>query len=122
MKTFTHNKVALLAVATFGVALFAGGVHANEAVMDAQTVRVGYADLNLTTEAGAKVLYRRIHAAAVRVCGDADTRQLDMAAAAQACMDRAIVNSIRAVNNEQLTRTANAHGYGVATNINVAAR
>jgi UrcA family protein len=122
MKTLTNNKVALLAVATLGVALYAGGAHANDAGMDAQMVRVGYADLNLGTDAGAKALYQRIHAAAVRVCGDADTRQLDMAAAAQACRDRAIVNSVRAVNNEWLTRTANAHGFEVETNINVAAR
>lgn len=122
MKTFTHNTVALLAVASLGVTLLASGAHAAEATVAAPVVRVSYVDLNLGTQAGAKVLYQRIRAAAERVCGDAESRQLEVAAAAKACMDQAIVTSIRAVNNEQLTRTAKAKGFQVATSINMAAR
>lgn len=116
MKTFNHNKFTTVAATILGVAFLAAGAQASEA----NSVTVRYSDLNLNTAAGAKVLYQRINSAAKQVCGDVDSRQMQRAAVAKACMDQAIENSVRAVNNAQLTHTANEHGYGVATDITVA--
>jgi UrcA family protein len=121
MNTLKYSqKFAVLAVAALSVAFFAVAAQAGDAPLDVGSRAVRYSDLNLSSEAGAKVLYRRIYYAAVQVCGDAFSRQLDQAAAAKACMDKAIASSVRAVNSAQLTRTANAHGYSVETSISVA--
>jgi UrcA family protein len=104
MKTLNHtNKFAMVSAAVLGIAFFAAGAQAGEAAFGANSVTVRYSDLNLSTAAGAKVLYQRIHSAAERVCGDANSRQLDQAAAAKACMDQAIANSVNAVKNERIT-------------------
>jgi UrcA family protein len=81
---------------------------------------VDYSDLNLGSTAGANALYQRIRGAAKQVCGDVDSRQRDQAAAAKACMERAIVSSVHAVNSAQLTSTANAHGYALRSSFDVA--
>ena len=118
MKTLNNTKkAALLAVAFLGATTFAFGAHAGEV---ANTRAVQYADLNLNTPAGASVLYQRIHNAAKQVCGDEGNRQLAVAAAVKACVDQAIVASVRTVNQRQLTRTAEAHGYEVQAPLSVA--
>ena len=114
------KKIAALAVAVLSAASFAVAAHAGDAFVNAGSRVVRYSDLNLSSEAGAQVLYRRIHYAAVQVCGDTSSRQLDQAAAAKACMEKAIASSVWAVNSAQLTRTANAHGYAVDAAISVA--
>jgi len=119
MKTFSKNLV-LATVAILGVASLAVGAHADESALGANSRTVRYSDLNLNTAAGANVLYQRIRGAAKQVCGDMDSRRLGEAAAAKACMDRAIVSSVSAVNSVQLTSTANAHGYGLRTSFDMA--
>ena len=116
MGTFKHNKLATVAVALLGVAFLVTGAHAHET--NGLTVR--YSDLNLNSAAGAKVLYQRIRAAAKQVCGDIDDRQLGRAAAAKACLDQAIENSVRAVNNVQLTHVANEQGYVLRSDVTIA--
>jgi UrcA family protein len=108
-KSFTMAAVAAVCLASVTIS-----AHADEA---ARTVR--YSDLNLNTQAGAAVLYKRIRNAAVEVCGDVDSRQLAQAAAAKACVDRAIFTGVRSVNAPKLTIEYNAHA-GVAQSINVA--
>ena len=107
-KNFTMAAVSAVCFAAVTIA------HADDA---ARTVR--YSDLNLNTQAGAAVLYKRIHNAAVAVCGDVDSRQLAEAAAAKACVDRAIFKSVRSVNAPTLTSEYDARA-GVAKPINVA--
>ena len=108
-KSFTTAAVAAVCLASVAI-----NVHADEA---ARTVR--YSDLNLNTQAGAAVLYKRIRNAAHEVCGDVDFRRLAEAAAAKACVDRAIVTGVRSVNVPTLTSEYNVHA-GVAQPINVA--
>jgi UrcA family protein len=107
-KNFTMAAVAAVCLASVTIA------HADDA---ARTVR--YSDLNLNTQAGAAVLYKRIRNAAVEVCGDVDARQLAEAAAAKACVDRAIFTGVRSVNAPKLSSEYNARA-GVAQPINVA--
>jgi UrcA family protein len=103
----TSKKVTWAAVAAICVASVVGAAHADTSDVPVRTVR--YADLNLNTEAGVAFLYNRIRTAAEQVCGDVDSRRLEMAAAARACVDRAMFTSVQAVNNRQLTSAYNAH-------------
>jgi UrcA family protein len=121
MKTINYSKnIALATVAALGVASLAIGAHADESVVRVPARTVHYSDLNLNTQAGAEVLYRRIRGAAEQVCGDVGSKQLEEAMAARACVDQAVVASIRAVNNLHLTNTYNSH-FGLAqTDMSVA--
>jgi UrcA family protein len=123
MKTFNYSKnIALAAVAGICVASFAIGAHAGEADAAVPARTVHYSDLNLNTQAGAEVLYRRIRSAAELVCGDVDSRQMAEAAAARACVSRAVTGSVRAVNSRLLTSTYDKH-FGVAqTAVSIASR
>ncbi len=121
MNTFEGKFVALLIAATLGVVVVGFTAHADETSGLGVGARVvQYADLNLNTAAGAKVLYKRIQYAAERVCGDVGSRQLDQATAAKACVDRAIVAGVHAVNRIQLTRLAKTAGYTIEADFDVA--
>ena len=113
MNAITRNTKNFTMAAVAAVCL-ASVVHADEA---ARTVH--YSDLNLNTQAGAAILYKRIRHAAEQVCGDVDSRQLAQAAAAKACVNRAIFTGVRSVNAPNLTSEYNARA-GVAQPINVA--
>jgi UrcA family protein len=119
MNTNTHRNtktVTLAAAICFAAAAF--GAHAGEMVNDTQTVK--YADLNLNTQAGVAVLYKRIRNAAEQVCGDEGARELAQAAAAKVCVDRAIVATVREVNNPMLTAEYGVHVGAQQKRINVA--
>jgi UrcA family protein len=110
MKAINYSKnIALATVAALGVASLAIGAHADESVAEVPTRTVHYSDLNIDTQAGAEVLYKRIRGAAEHVCGDVSYSELAKAAAARACIDRAVGASVRAVNNPRLTDVYNAH-------------
>jgi len=114
MKTISYSKnLALVGFATLCVTGFAFGAHAAESSFQAPARTVHYSDLNLNTQVGAEVLYKRIRFAAEQVCGDVSSRQLAQAAAARACVDKAVTAGVRAVNNGQLTSAYNKH-FGVA--------
>lgn len=114
-KHFTMAAVAAVCLATVAV-----GAHAGEAANGAAARTVRYSDLNLNTQAGAAVLYKRIRSAAEQVCGDVDVRRLDEVAAGKACVDRAISSSVHSVNNPLLTRVYSTHVGPAQTPINVA--
>ena len=67
-------KIQFTTYALTAALAFAGGAHAAPASSSAATeptsVRVSVADLDLHKDAGAKVALRRIHRAAVVICGD----------------------------------------------------
>jgi UrcA family protein len=121
MKTIAqnHRNFTLAAVAAVCLAAVTAGAHADEAASAVPARTVHYADLNLNTPAGAAVLYKRIRNAAEQVCGDVGSRDLAQAAAARACVGRAIFASVHTVNNPQLTSEYNAR-IGAAQPINVA--
>jgi UrcA family protein len=101
MNTQIHNaKNVLVAVAAMAAAVLVGQVHA----ADVPTQAVVYQDLNLNTEAGAKVLFQRIHGAAKQVCGNVEVRDLPAVRAHQACIEKAVTEAVAAVNNQALTQ------------------
>jgi UrcA family protein len=67
----------------------------------ARSVKVSYADLDLSTQAGAATLYSRIRGAARTVCGDDDLPYTHWAW--KKCFNEAVGNAVAKVNNPQLT-------------------
>jgi UrcA family protein len=65
---------------------------------------VTYQDLNLNSNAGIHVLYKRIQGAANKVCGEVDARNLQGMRIKRACLNRAISQAVAAVNSPMLTR------------------
>jgi UrcA family protein len=122
MKTITRNsKNFLAAVAAVCLASVAVVAHADEAANGVPARTVHYSDLDINTPAGAAVLYARIRNAAQQVCGDVDSRQLAVAAAAKACVNRAVYSSVRSVNSPKLTSVYNSHAGATRQPINLAA-
>jgi UrcA family protein len=109
MNIQTHNPIRIAAAVALFAALTAGA-HA----ADVPQVHVNYADLNVNTAAGAKVLYQRIRGAADLVCGVADTRELARLSRAQACAAHAIAEAVDAVNSPVLTAVAEVKTGGAA--------
>lgn len=94
--TLRNNRNLVMTVAA--VLLAAGTVaRANEVAADVPARTVHYADLNLNTDAGVAVLYKRIRNAAEAVCGDAGERDAARMAATRACVDRAVAEGVNAV-------------------------
>jgi UrcA family protein len=98
-KTF-HKHVALAAVAA--LCFTSAAVYAGEAGNETPTRTVRYADLNIGTPAGVAALHNRIRNAAEQVCGDTSSRQLAEAAAAKACVARAVAASEQSVYKAHL--------------------
>jgi len=102
MNTQTHiakNPMRIGVAVVALLAAFTGGAYAQEAPQ----LHVKYADLNVNTTAGANVLYRRIRAAAQQVCGEPDRRDLAGAAQADACIARALAETVAKVDAPALT-------------------
>jgi UrcA family protein len=66
------------------------------------SVVVGYADLDVATPNGAAKLYRRISAAAHRVCPDADSGRLADKMATWSCRRQAVNRAIASVDSPQV--------------------
>ena len=87
MKKQIKNAVMGVAMAAAMVAGMAQGAE----------VPVRYQDLNLNTNAGVKALHQRIQGAANQVCGNADGRDLVIARAHKACVERAMADAVAQV-------------------------
>ncbi len=118
MNKLTAAKLCqtVLAAGTLIVALSTGARAA-----DVPQAHVKYADLDLSSAAGAKVLYQRIRVAASLVCGNPDQRDLARFEQAKTCADKAIAGAVTAVGNDTLTdlyqaKTHNVTGVKLASN------
>jgi UrcA family protein len=67
------------------------------------SVAVAYGDLDLDSAAGVNALYRRLRAAAERVCDHPAGRSLADILAYRACFGAALTDAVRDVNSEALT-------------------
>jgi UrcA family protein len=79
---------------------FAG---AADATRDAPSVRVSFAELDLTKDAGVERLYTRLRRAAGSVCGDTDIHDVRRSARQRACVARALGDAVDSVHNSKLT-------------------
>ena len=84
---------------------------ADDTVVDVQKEvdvrKVSYGDLNLNTEAGAEVLYRRLRSAADQVCMSSGSLDAGIRAAWRACYDKAMNSAVASVNKPMLTALHN---------------
>jgi UrcA family protein len=82
----------------------------------ALTAKVRYADLNLTSEAGAKTMLGRIEYAARRVCGSPDVRDLAQVAAYDHCKAETVVRTVRVLGAPLVAAAAGQPSAAVALN------
>ena len=83
-----------------------GTVRAAEALQYDRTI-VGYADLNLDSPQGAKVLYARLRNGAEDVCSSFEGRDLFFKKLWQTCFDQAVAAAVVRVNKPGLTTLHN---------------
>lgn len=91
----------LLAGAIIG-AICAGTAGAAPVVADAPSVTVRYGDLDLSSDAGTRALYRRLAAAAKQVCPDRPVRELSTRQFVETCRRQAINDAVRQIPSPQL--------------------
>ena len=100
-------KSAASAVALVFVCAFtANSAFAGEAAGQVRMEDIGYQDLNLATTAGVDALYKRIHAAAQRVCSAPESPELGAASASAKCTKEAESRVIEEMNLPALTAIA----------------
>jgi UrcA family protein len=74
---------------------------------DTRSIKVRYADLNLATEDGTRILYQRLVAAAERVCPAAGKpAELRQNRTARSCINAAVQDAVKQVRNPQLAQVA----------------
>jgi UrcA family protein len=117
-----HGKNALKAAVAalagaYATLTWVNSAQAADAADEPRREVVKFADLNLSSDEGAAVLYRRIHNAAVQVCGAVDSRQLGWAPAVRTCVDRAVTEALVAVNNPVVTNRYLAKTYHAALHL-----
>lgn len=97
-------------VASFGLILSAPAVFsaAHQSFDESDgTLRVSYADLDLTSDAGIKVLYGRLQQASDMACETGTVHQkgsLKAARAADSCFNEVLSNLVSKVDNDKLTK------------------
>jgi UrcA family protein len=108
-------RMTVVAIAAMSAAVLAGVTHAAETGDTLPNQVVVFKDLNLNSNAGVQVLYRRIQGAADQVCGKVDTRDLRGMSARKVCVERAIANAVATVDSRMLTTVsvAKANGNGM---------
>jgi len=96
-------------IASFGLILSVPAVvsAANQSFDESNgTLRVSYADLDLTSDAGIDVLYGRLQRASEMACDTGSIHQkgsLKAARSAASCFDEVLTNLVSKVNNNKLT-------------------
>jgi UrcA family protein len=110
--TSASNRYRIGRIAVLTASLLAGAfgvAHAAAPLDEVPTVVVHYGDLDLSTQDGARALYKRISYAAAKVCPSEDSRDLARYAHAQACREEAIARAVREINSPQLAALRDAH-------------
>ena len=94
----SYKSISGFTFPTFALVSVLAVLGASPALADEATrsVRVSYADLNLTTQAGAATLYGRIRSAARQVCGYEGP-------SFTSCFKKAVGDAVAQVNSPQLT-------------------
>jgi UrcA family protein len=94
-------KILVILTAGLASSLFGASVWATDTT-DA-SVRVAYADLDLSRDAGVEHLYSRLRQAATTACGSADLRDLRGSAAQRKCVTQALDQAVAKINSSRLS-------------------
>lgn len=103
-KKYRNVFVSLLAAA--GIAVPAAGFAAAPTQFDDVSVKVSYADLDIESKAGAKVLYSRLKRASEEVCGikpHVINGSLATTLRARTCYRETLEGSIEQIDSDTLT-------------------
>lgn len=93
--------VAFLLTATMATGAMASTVEMNN--HGHKSVTINYADLNITNEAGAKILYNRIGKAASKICSIATgAAPIGMLVAQRNCVNETIAATVKRIDNDQI--------------------
>jgi UrcA family protein len=104
MFTTARSKFITLAVVVMtGAAFLSLPAQARAADPGIPHVVVNYADLDLASQAGVSVLYRRLQSAANRVCRAFEGRDIGKTTKRRACYQHALSGAVAEVNLETLT-------------------
>jgi UrcA family protein len=104
MKTQTTAKLITGIFAAALIAGLAGNSVAESPFTETRSSVVKFADLNLDTPKGVATLYKRIHNAAVQVCGDPseDSVFSEVRVAQAKCVSESVARAIDSVHNPAL--------------------
>jgi UrcA family protein len=100
--TMRIRDTIVLAAGAATLLVGAANIASAASVDEVRSVNVRYDDIELNTELGNTVLYRRIVSAAVRVCGSPDIRDLDAMAATKNCQRTAVERAVESMHNQRL--------------------
>jgi len=101
MRALISASVAI-ALGSIVVCGWSAGARAGDRSNDVLRLTINYADLDVATESGARTLYRRIVAAAHRVCPGQDSRLLSERSASGTCRAAAIARAMSDVHTREL--------------------
>ncbi|HTX24432.1 MAG TPA: UrcA family protein [Steroidobacteraceae bacterium] len=108
--TQTRGRARAAVAAVAGCLFVAAMGAASAAPSDSPpTVRVSYADLDLSTEQGVRTLYARIVTAADQVCPYATMDNLILYMKSRACRKQAITEAVAHVGNPRLAAVSAEH-------------
>jgi UrcA family protein len=98
----SFGKIAsmILAGSLFGV-IAVGAATAATPNSEAPAVVVKYADLDISTDRGLHILYKRIVSAATEVCPERISNDLHSAMLARSCREAAIGRAVQQINSPQ---------------------
>jgi UrcA family protein len=99
-------RLTITAFAVIGLALPLAATAAAPSQIDSAAVKVSYDDLNISSEAGARVLYARLQRASERVCGVGSILEMGSLSAthgAKACYEETLDEAVVKIDSEALT-------------------
>jgi UrcA family protein len=99
----TGNRAGIAAAVMGLMVLAAAAAPASAEQRVGADVAVHYADLDITTVAGAEALYERIQQAAAHVCPLADNQLLVERTAAMRCRNEVVAHAVSSVSSPQVT-------------------
>ena len=105
MKIGVINRVIFAAV--LAVALPSLSMAASPSQFEKVKIRVAYSDLNIHSEAGARVLYSRVERAAAKACSVAPLRELGSArrvARSKECFDNLVEKVVQKIDSDALQK------------------
>jgi UrcA family protein len=97
------RRIAFVVLAAAPIAMLASVAPAHESADAPAHMTVSYADLNLNSDAGIAVLYKRLRYAARQVCGDLDTTNLSRGRITTDCINNAMSQAVAQINSPTLT-------------------
>lgn len=100
---------AAIALGSVAVCAWSAGARAGDRSDDVLRYTINYADLDLATESGARTLYRRIVAAAHRVCPGESSRELSEVSASGTCREAAVARAMSEVHTRELALARAVH-------------